>query len=64
MLAAITALSGGWQALFFGVATLLFLIAAVIPEPTNRPLRFSLSLIPFALALFTFVFFWNALALA
>ena len=53
---ALTALSAGWQALFFGLALILFIIAAVRTEIG------AVTLVPVALAFFSFVWFWNALA--
>lgn len=55
---ALETLSAGWQAALFGIATVLLLVAALAQYPT-RP-----ALVPLGLAFFTFVFAFNALALA
>lgn len=57
---AVAALSAGWQALFFGLATLVFLVAFVVDLVRTEPKFWNL--IALGLALFAFTFFWNALA--
>lgn len=61
---AVETLSAGWQAALFGVATLVFLVAALIPVATADDRLRAVGLIPLGLAFATFVFFWNALALS
>jgi hypothetical protein len=60
---AVETLSAGWQAVLFGVATLLFLIAAIVPAVTAKR-GGAVALVPLGLAFATFVFFYNALAAA
>lgn len=62
MLAHISALSAGWQALLFGVAFILFAASALLPL-RNTP-RGGVNLIAAGLALCAFVWAWAALALA
>jgi hypothetical protein len=54
---AVQLLSGGWAALFYGIAVLLFLLGAFGSSLAPR-----VNLVALGLALFAFVFFWNALA--
>lgn len=54
---ALAAMSAGWQALFFGLAVLVFLLAAFGSHLAPR-----INLVALGLALFAFVFFWNELA--
>jgi hypothetical protein len=67
---AVAALSAGWQAVLFGIATLLFVIAgvfgvdAVTNDPATRRVVLGLRLVPLGLAFATFVFFWQALSLS
>jgi hypothetical protein len=58
-------LTAGWQAAFFGVATLLFLIAAFLPVAVaEKRTLVSVNVVALGLALATFIFFWQALALS
>ena len=57
---ALSTLSAGWQALFYAVALVLFVLAALaVPRWTHYP-----ALVALGLAFFVFPFFWNALAAA
>jgi hypothetical protein len=54
----ISTLSAGWQTFFFAVAIGLLLLASFGLKTPNERLRLD----SLGLALFIFVFFWNALA--
>jgi len=55
---AITTLSAGWQTFFFATALILFVLHGIGFDPRATRLRFD----GHGLAVFVFVFFWNALA--
>jgi hypothetical protein len=55
---AITTLSAGWQTFFFATALILFVLHGVALDKRATRLRFD----GLGLAVFVFVFFWNALA--
>lgn len=66
MLIAVGALSGGWMALIYLAAFVLFVLAAVAAVPRARPRPFPSwwpTMISSGLALCAFVLFWNAWAL-
>jgi hypothetical protein len=54
----ISTLSAGWEAFLFGVALALFVLAGIGFQLPNHRVRLD----SLGLALFVFVFFWNALA--
>ena len=55
---AITTLSSGWQTFFFATAVVLFVLHGIGFDERTARLRFD----GLGLAVFVFVFFWNALA--
>ena len=55
---AITTLSPGWQTFFFTTAVILFALHGIGFDQRTTRLRFD----GIGLAVFVFVFFWNALA--
>jgi len=55
---AITTLSPGWQSFFFATAVILFGLHGIGFDERTARLRFD----GIGLAVFAFVFFWNALA--
>ena len=55
---AITTLSAGWQTFFFATALILFVLHGIGFDQRATRLRFD----GLGLAVFVFVFFWNALA--
>lgn len=63
---AVDVLSAGWSALFYGLACLCFLIAAIVASPrvaTREGLVVNWGLlVSFGLFLFAFPSFWNNLA--
>lgn len=64
---AMTALTSGWTAAFYGLALALFLLATFLAWPIARPSPRSAywpSAIAFGLAAWMFVLFWDALAFA
>ena len=55
---AITTLNAGWQTFFFATALILFVLHGIGFDQRATRLRFD----GLGLAVFVFVFFWNALA--
>jgi len=55
---AITTLSAGWQTFFFATAVILLLLHGIGFDERFARMRFD----GIGLAVFVFVFFWNALA--
>ena len=55
---AITTLSSGWQTFLFATAVILFVLHGIGFDERKARLRFD----GLGLAVFVFVFFWNALA--
>lgn len=61
MTLAISTMSAGVQAVFFGIAVVAFVLAA-ISASTERVRLTGIELVGLGLAFATFVFFWNSLA--
>jgi hypothetical protein len=62
MVLGISVMSAGWHAFFYGIGTLLFILAAVIAWLV-QPRVFWHAAVAAGLALVFFVSFWDALAL-